>query len=207
MNAVFEHPEDVMGSTEVDRILGEVAAGRTGASDRLIEAVYDDLRRIARSQLGRAGEANGTLGATALIHEAWMRLSGDLTGVMRNRPYFYASAARAMRQALVDHARARGARKRGGDRTRLPLEGIDLVRQERDDELLEVDAVIDRLARQDERVGEVVRLRFWAGLNNSQVAEVLDCSERTVKRDWVYARACIIDALGHGERGTKDSAG
>lgn len=185
-----------MGDTVVDQLLDDVAAGGDGSKERLIEAVYQDLRRIANSQVGRGSGREGTIGATALVHEAWLRLEGDLDSAMRNRAYFYGAAAQAMRRVLIDYARSRGAKKRGGDRKRLPLEAIDLSRDGRDDELLEVDQLIDQLAQEDQRLAEVVRLRFWAGLSTKETAKALDCSDRTVKRDWAYARAFMIDSLG-----------
>ena len=185
-----------MSDTRVEQLLAEVSQGYPGSQERLIELVYADLHRMARAQIALGVGSEGTLGATALVHEAWLRLEGDLDGVIKNQAYFYGAAAQAMRRALIDYARARGAKKRGGDRRRLPLEGIDLSRAGRDDELLAVDGIIEQLAEEDDRLAEVVRLRFWAGLNVEAVANALGCSSRTVKRDWAYARAFMIDALG-----------
>jgi RNA polymerase sigma factor (TIGR02999 family) len=187
-----------MSDTVVDRLLADVARGDDGSKDRLIEAVYRDLHHIAKSQVAWEKNPEGTIGATALVHEAWMRLSGDLDGAMRNRAYFYGAAAQAMRRVLIDRARSRNAGKRGGGLKRLPLEGIELSRDGHDDELIELDGLIEALAQQDERLAEVVRLRFWAGLSTKETARALECSDRTVKRDWAYARAFLIDSLGLG---------
>jgi RNA polymerase sigma factor (TIGR02999 family) len=185
-----------MSDTVVDRLLADVARGDAGSKDRLIEEVYQDLHRIAQSQVFWERNPEGTVGATVLVHEAWIRLSGHLEGTTRNRAYFYGAAARAMRRVLVDRARSQGAHKRGGGLKRLPLEGIELSREGHDEQLIELDGLIEALENQDGRLAEVVRLRFWAGLSTSQTARVLECSERTVKRDWAYARAFLIDSLG-----------
>lgn len=184
-----------MVETRVEQLLAEVSEGRAESQDRLIDLVYDDLRQLARTQIARATGAEGTMGATALVHEAWLRLEGDLESIVENRAYFYGAAACAMRRVLIDYARSRGAQKRGGGRKRLPLEAIDLSREGRDDELIEVDGLIEQIAKQDERLAEVVRLRFWVGLGTEETANALGCSSRTVKRDWAYARAFLIDAL------------
>ena len=195
-----------MGDTVVDQLLEEVAAGSDGSKEQLIDAVYKDLHRMAKAHVGRGSGRDGTIGATALVHEAWLRIAGDLDSAMRNRAYFYGCAARAMRRVLIDYARARGAKKRGGDRKQLPLEAIDLSRDGRDEELLEVDGLIEQLASEDERLAEVVRLRFWAGLSTKETARALECSDRTVKRDWAYARAFMIDALGLSNESTGDES-
>lgn len=185
-----------MVETRVEQLLADVSQGHTASQERLIDVVYDDLRHLARAQIARAVGTEGTMGATALVHEAWLRLEGDLESVAKNRSYFYGAAACAMRRVLIDYARNRGAQKRGGDRNRLPLEAIDLSREGRDEELIEVDQLIEQLAEQDDRLAAVVRLRFWVGLSTEETAAALGCSSRTVKRDWAYARASFIDALG-----------
>ena len=184
-----------MSDTGIEQLLCEASEGRAEANERLIELVYQDLHQIARAQIGRGAHEPGTLGATALVHEAWMRLAGNFQGATRNRAYFFGAAAQAMRQVIIDHARSRGAKKRGGGKRRLPLEGIELSRDGRDEEILEIDQLIENLAEEDPRLTEIVRLRFWAGLSTQETAEALECSARTVKRSWAYARARLIDAL------------
>ena len=188
-----------MSDTQIDALLLQVKEGHSQAREDLIELVYADLRQIANAQIGRGAHDPGSLGATALVHEAWMRLAGNFENATQNRSYFFGAAAQAMRQVLVDHARARGAKKRGGGKRRLPLEGIELSRDGRDEELLEVDQLIESLADEDELLAEIVRLRFWAGLSTQETADALECSPRTIKRSWAYARARLIDSLQMSE--------
>ena len=184
-----------MSDTRIEELLIKASEGRSDAEEDLIELVYKDLHQIAKAQIGRGANDPGTLGATALVHEAWMRLAGNFQNATRNRAYFFGAAAQAMRQVFIDHARARGAKKRGGGQRRLPLEGIELSRDGRDEELLEVDQLIESLAEEDEQLVEIVRLRFWAGLSTQETADALECSTRTIKRSWAYARARLIDSL------------
>ena len=146
--------------------------------------------------MGRERTAH-TLQATALVHEAWLRLERagvDPTRV--ERAHFFFAAARAMREILIDHARARGRKKRGGDRRRIGLSRLDLAADEEPANLLAVDEAITRLEEVDARAAEIVRLRFFAGLEFAQIAELLGCSVRTVMRDWAWARAWLYDQLG-----------
>lgn len=164
------------------------------ASGELLALVYDRLKQLAERQL--AGERDGhTLQATALVHEAWLNLR-DRLDVMRGEPgLFFVAAAEAMRRILIDHARRRGARKRGGGAARIPLDLVELAASASIDEVLELDGAIEALATTSPRSAEVVRLRFFAGLGEAQCAEVLGVSERTVRREWTYARAWLFKRL------------
>jgi RNA polymerase sigma factor (TIGR02999 family) len=180
------------------------AGGDKSAADRLLPLVYDQLRKAA--QLGLAGERAGhTLQATALVHDVYLKLVGPRDLPWQGRAHFYAAAAEAMRQVLLDHAKARGRVKRGGGLERINLDETATLggpvaenfSPDRED-FVALDEAIRRLASRDPRMAEVVRLRFYAGLEISQVAFVLGVSERTVKNDWSFARAWLEREMKSG---------
>lgn len=180
------------GSTgEVTRLLEAARHGEDGALDRIVPLVYDELRRMAGRQLRRE-RAGHTLHATALVHETYLKLAGGGTVEAVDRGHFMAIAARAMRQVLVDHARRRNAEKRGGDWEQTTLSDGDKPLEFRPDELLALDRALDEL---DERQRQVVECRFFAGMEEEEIAIALDVSARTVRRDWVKARAWLYRAL------------
>ncbi|MFN8586852.1 MAG: ECF-type sigma factor [Candidatus Eisenbacteria bacterium] len=174
-------------------------------SDAFFQQVYDELRTIAHARL-RGERAGITLQSTELVHEAYMRLRPANTAPWESRAQFFAAAAEAMRRILVDRARARGRRKRGGDADgraaqKVPLDVAEVAALAADDDpetVLALDDAIAKLARQDERVAEIVRLRFYAGLGVEEVAELLGASPRTVLRDWAFARAWLYGELTNG---------
>lgn len=174
---------------EVTRLLAEED------SEKLLPLVYDELKEIASKRMG--GERSGhTLQATALVHEAWMRLSGDDDMEWRSRGHFYAAAAEAMRRVLVDHARRAKSLKRGGDRHRVTLGAAEGAVEIDADRLIALDEALDRLAAEDERASAVARLRFLSGLSVEETAQALDISVRSVHREWTYARARLLELLG-----------
>jgi RNA polymerase sigma factor (TIGR02999 family) len=185
---------------------GPPAAYPPGAgSDTFIQQVYDELRAIAHARLRGEG-ANVTLQSTELVHEAYLRL-GPVDGThWESRGHFFAAAAQAMRRILIDRARARGRQRRGGDADGRPARKLSLelaqvatLAQDDDSEtVLALDSAIERLAQQDERVAQIVRLRFYAGLSVEEVAGVLETSPRTVLRDWAFARAWLYGELTRG---------
>lgn len=178
----------------VSRLLGQAAKGDRAALDRVFERLYPELRRLAdHVRRGRAGE---TLNATALAHEAWFKLVGGRPVSWKDRAHFLAVAARAMRQVLVDDARARLAKRRGGaGRRDVSLDGDHLAAPLRPDRLIALDAALVRLAAVDPRRAAVVEYRFFAGLTAEEVAAVLDVSTKTVERDWRAARAWLAVEL------------
>lgn len=158
--------------------------------DRLLPLVYEEFHALARRQLARS-DTDATLGTTELVHEAYLRLV-DSTRVTRNgRRYFFGAAARAMRQVLVDHARRRARRKRGGGLRPLSLGAAGLVAKPDEEHILELDAALGQLAEVYPRAERVVECRFFAGLSIQETSEVLDIAPRTVKRDWALARAWL----------------
>ncbi len=177
-------------------ILNDLQAGHGEASDQLLPLVYDQLRAIAQQRMNdeRAGH---TLQATALVHEAYMRLVGDQAVAWTCRAHFYTAAVEAMRRILIDHARRRGAVKRGGDWRRAALNVASLALDENLDSFLALDDAILRLGEQDGKAAQVVRLRFFAGLSIEDTARILDVSPRTVKREWTYARTWLLQYLDH----------
>lgn len=177
--------------------MAAAANGDPAAAERLLPMVYEQLRRAA--QLHLASERPGhTLQATALVHEAYLKLVGPREVPWAGRAHFYAAAAEAMRQVLLDHAKARLRVKRGGALRRIDLDHVATLGgpvaedpAPDQEEFVALDDALRRLASRDPRMAEVVRLRFYAGLEISQVALLLDVSERTVKNDWTFARAWL----------------
>ena len=163
------------------------------ARERLLALVYDELRDLARRRMA-SERAGHTLEATALVHEAWMRLVASPSPEWHGRRHFYGAAAEAMRRVLVDHARKARSQKRGGERVRVTL-GADLALELDPERFLAVVDALDRLAEEDARAAEVTRLRFFSGLEMAELAAVLEISERTAHREWTFARARLSELL------------
>jgi RNA polymerase sigma factor (TIGR02999 family) len=168
--------------------------GDLPSAEQLLVLVYDELRRLADWKMAR--EAPGqTLQATALVHEAWLRLGGDRQPQWQNRGHFFAAAAEAMRRILIDRARRKSARRHGGGGERIDLESLDLAAAPEDVQMLALDEALNQLAKHDAAKAELVKLRFFAGLTLEEAAQVLGCSTPTVKRHWAYARAWLFRAM------------
>jgi RNA polymerase sigma factor (TIGR02999 family) len=183
----------------VEAIVGE--GDPRAALDRLHACLYDDLRALARAQLG--GAANGqTLSVTALVHEAYLRLAGDARVTERGRAYFFGAAARAMRRVVVDYARGRRRQKRGGGATHLSLDESLVAGAVNQVDVLDLENGLNELAILTERPARVVECRFFAGLTVEETALALGVTDRTVKRDWAFARAWLFDYLRHREDGS-----
>ncbi|NNE42595.1 MAG: sigma-70 family RNA polymerase sigma factor [Gemmatimonadetes bacterium] len=173
---------------EVRRLLAGVKDGRSGDWDRLFDVVYQDLRRIARYHL--RGQQTGTLGTTAIVNEAYIRLAGS-DGGWEDRAHFFAVASRAMRQILVSNARRKLAQKRGGGAGAMELMDHHGSDDPQVVELLELDEALTRLGQLSERLARVVELRFFGDLSVEETAEVLGVTDRTVRRDWRKARSFL----------------
>lgn len=182
----------------VTQLLIGVRAGDRAAIDRLFALVYEDLHARAHRQLAQSYGAK-TLSTTALVHETYLKLSAADRPEWTDRRHFFGVAARAMRQIIVDQARRRLAYKRGGQALRLDIDEIEVPVEERAEELLALDAAVEKLEQENPRLAEVVNLRFYAGLSVEDAARTIDVSERTVKRDWRLARAYL-----HGELSRRD---
>ena len=186
------------------QLLAASAGGDPIARDRVVEIVYAEIHRMARGQM-RGERAEHTLGATGLVHETFLKLfktpsQGDGM-VWGDRRAFFSAAATAMRRVLVDHARARNAEKRGGPGrlARIEADAVAAATSMHPSDFLSLDEAVSRLEEVDARAADVVRLRFYAGRENKEVAELLGVSDRTVKRDWEFARAWLFDAMGNSE--------
>lgn len=177
---------------EVTRLLR--AAGG-GLDADLLPLVYEELRGIARQRMTRE-RAGHTLQATALVHEAYARLVGDVDMEWRDRAHFYGAAAEAMRRVLIDHARRVASQKRGGDRMRVTLGAPESPVELEAEKLLALDEALSILGEEDPRAAEVTRLRFFAGLTVEETALALDLSERSIAREWAFAKARLADLLG-----------
>jgi RNA polymerase sigma factor (TIGR02999 family) len=162
--------------------------------DRLLPVVYGELRRMARGKL-RDERDGHTLNTTALVHEAYLKLVDQTWASAESRAYFFGAAARAMRQVLVDHARRRVRQKRGGDPRPITLEEQHLISDEFAENLLDVDEALQSLANIEPRAARVIECRFFGGLSVEETAEVLGISVRTVKRDWILAKAWLYRKL------------
>jgi RNA polymerase sigma factor (TIGR02999 family) len=168
--------------------------GESPSPERLLEMVYDELRRLAAVRLSRESAAH-TLQPTALVHEAWLRLGGDQQPAWENEAHFFGAAAEAMRRILIDRARRRNAARRGGGQATVPVDGLDFGGAWEDPSLLAIDEALARFAEREPKKAEFVRLRYFAGLPLQDAARVLGISEATAKRWWVYARAWLYRAL------------
>jgi RNA polymerase sigma factor (TIGR02999 family) len=189
---------------DVTRILSAIEHGDPRAAEQLLPLVYDELRKLAAQKL--AHEKPGqTLQATALVHEAYLRLIGpDESRSWDGRAHFFAAAAESMRRILVDDARRKRTLRRGGDRRRRDFDLAEPAAPERADDLLALDDALDALAAKDQRKAELVKLRYFAGLTMEQTAQALGISPATAHRDWSYARAWLHQAIKKSDSGLKE---
>ncbi len=180
--------------SELTVILQRIDQGDPHAADELLPLVYEELRKLAAQKMARESPGQ-TLQATALVHEAWLRLGGDQQPEWQNRAHFFAAAAEAMRRILIDNARRKTSLRHGGGAERVNLDGLEVAAGMDDHQLLALDEALDRLAEHDAEKAQLVKLRFFAHLTNAQAAKVLGVSEPTVKRYWSYARAWLFREL------------
>ena len=184
-------------SGEITVLLQRAKQGDASGADQILPLVYDELRKLAAAKMAR--ESSGqTLQATALVHEAWLRLGGDRQPHWENRAQFFAAAAEAMRRIIIDNARRRKAVRRGGalEKVSASATGFDLPAPQLDDaELLLLNEALDNLAAHDARKAELVKQWYFVGLTLEEVAKVMGISERTVSREWAYARAWLMNEI------------
>jgi RNA polymerase sigma factor (TIGR02999 family) len=177
-------------------LLSAIEQGEPAAAEKLLDLVYDELRRLAASKMAR--EAPGqTLQPTELVHEAWLRLVGRENRKFENRAHFFSAAAEAMRRILIDRARRKLTVRHGGNFKRVDLEGQDLAAPDADQQLLVVNEVLNNFAREYPVEAEVVKLRYFAGMTNEETARALGISLTTTKCYWTFARTWILHAIEH----------
>jgi len=191
----------VSSHADITGVLCEASRGSREAADRLLPVVYDELRRLARSHLEHE-RAGHTLQATALVHEAYLKLIDQTRVEWRNRAHFFAVAATAIRRLLIDHARERKRAKRGGGVEPLSLdEAMTISAGDESPDLVDLDDALTRFAQVEPVKARVVELRYFGGLTGRETAEVLGVDRRTIDRHWQYARAWLYHALTEDDRG------
>jgi RNA polymerase sigma factor (TIGR02999 family) len=184
--------------SEITLLLQACGQGDRRASAELLPLVYEELRRHAAVKMAHE-PAGQTLQPTALVHEAWLRLSRDDAQVGQNRAHFFGAAAEAMRRILIENARRKSRLKRGGDQQRVEYDELELADASPDDKILLIDEALQRLQDEDPEKAKVVLLKFFGGRTNFEVAEMLGVTERTVERHWAYAKAWLFESI-HAHR-------
>jgi RNA polymerase sigma factor (TIGR02999 family) len=181
--------------SDVTRILHSIESGDLQAADQLLPLVYAELRNLAAAKMARE-TPNQTLQPTALVHEAWLRLTGDEKVKWQGRAHFFGAAAEAMRRILIDNARRKKARRHGGGQERVDIGEVEVAAPAKEQELLDMDEALEKFAAVDKAKAELVKLRYFAGLTIEESADVLGISAPTAKRWWTYARAWLFREMG-----------
>jgi RNA polymerase sigma factor (TIGR02999 family) len=179
---------------DVTYILDRVRQGDPAAADELLPLLYDELRRLAASKMARENPGQ-TLQPTALVHEAWLRLGGDQQPAWDSRGHFMGAASEAMRRILVENARRKLRLKRGGGNERIELHESAIEAPVDDEKLLQVNEALDRLAAEDPQKAQIVKLRFFGGLNHDEIAALLGVNEKTVRRHWEVAKVRLFQTI------------
>jgi RNA polymerase sigma factor (TIGR02999 family) len=186
--------------SDVTRILDALQQGDPKAAQELLPLVYEELRRLAHARMAQQPPGQ-TLQATALVHEAWLRLAGSETKRWQGRAHFFAAAAEAMRHILVDRARRKRRAKHGGGQQAVDVNELEIAANAGDEKLLQVHEALEKLAVEDPIRAEVVKLHFFVGLTHAETAEVLSLSEKTVRRHWNCARVWLYRAIRENSAG------
>ncbi len=190
----------------VTEMLESIGAGDQLASEQLLPLVYEELRRLAGARMAHEAPGN-TLQATALVHEAWLRLVGPNPVQWNSRGHFFGAAAEAMRRILLERARKKARVRHGGALQRVNLDEVTIATQDKDEVILAVDEALEKLAAESPEKAEIVKLRYFGGLQHAEIGEVLGVSEPTVRRHWAYARSWLYAELkgaGHGKSETRN---
>jgi len=191
----LRQPNNGLGMSDLTLLLNQVGQNADpSAAAKLLPLVYEELRRLAAAKMARES-VPGTLQPTALVHEAWLRLGGDAQIHWANRAHFFGAAAEAMRRILVENARRKSRLKRGGGQLRLDISEVDLAAATPDDKVLLMDEALELLKEEDPQKARIVVLKFFGGLTNQEVAENLRVTERTVERQWAYAKAWLFEKI------------
>jgi RNA polymerase sigma factor (TIGR02999 family) len=180
--------------SEITQVLQAIGRGKGRASEELLPLVYEELRRLAAARMAQE-QPGQTLQATAIVHEAWLRLVGDGERTWQNRAHFFGAAAEAMRRILIENARRKSALKRGGGLARVDIEGLDLAAAAPDDKILLINEALEKLQMEDPEKARIVVMKFFGGLTNQEVAEALSVTERTIERQWAFAKAWMFQAI------------
>ena len=183
--------------SDVTRILAAIEQGDARAADKLLPLVYEELRRLAARKMSLE-QPGQTLQATALVHEAYIRLVGSDDRDWSGRTHFFAAAAEAMRRILIENARRKQRLKRGGARQKVDLEDADIVTEGPSDDIIALDEALAKLAQEDPVKADLVKLRYFAGLTIEQAAKILNISKATAERYWSYSRAWLFDEINKG---------
>lgn len=186
--------------SDVTLILQAIGQNDAGAMEKLLPLVYEELRQLAAARMARES-AGHTLQPTALVHEAWLRLVGDGERTWKNRAYFFAAAAEAMRRILVEHARRKARLKSGGGLERLNIDELELAGAEPDEKILRVNAALERMESLHPERARIVVLKYFGGMTNKEVAETLGIGERSVDRHWVCAKTWLYQEICTQEQG------
>ena len=180
--------------SDVTRILEAVAEGNPAAADQLLPLVYDELRKLAASKMAREAP-NQTLQPTALVHEAWLRLVGAENPTFANRAHFFAAAAEAIRRILIDKARRKRAIRHGAGKEHVQLDELEIAAPTNDDEILEIDEALDKLAQQNSAEADLVKLRYFVGMTLEEAAKAMNISPRTADNYWAHAKAWLFNEI------------
>lgn len=186
--------------TDISGLIGAASTGGGFPSEELLPLVYDELRHLAARRVAGYG-STVTMQATALVHEAWLRLGGADTRLWNDKTHFFRTAALAMRGVLVDRARRKSAFKRSDRLTEVNIDDCEISAAEPEDRLLMIDEALDRLERCDETSARIVNLKFFGGLTNRQIAELHGVTERTIERQWAYARLKLYEMIEEDANG------
>ncbi len=179
---------------DVTQMIAALGAGEAQAAEKLLPLVYDELRRLAAARMAREPPGH-TLQATALVHEAWLRLVGPNPVQWNGRGHFFGAAAEAMRRILLERARKKARLRHGGHLQRADLDQVTLATRDSDDVILAVNEALEKLAAESPQKAEIVKLRYFGGLEHAEIAEALGVSEPTVRRHWTYARSWLYAEL------------
>ena len=180
--------------SDITRILQAIGQGDNHATEELFPLIYDELRHLAVSRMAHE-QPGQTLQATAVVHEAWLRLVSDGDRTWQNRAHFFGAAAEAMRRILIENARRKSALKRGGGLARVDIDGIDLAAAGPDDKILLLDEALEKLQVEDPQKARIVVMKFFGGMTNHEIAQHLGVTERTIERQWAFARTWIFQNI------------